>query len=54
MRFDDADHDIDALGPSAMCRAQHCICLADAWRRAKKNLEAAAPFRARRLEQCFR
>src|ERR1700704_2482641 len=54
VRLDDADDDVDALAPPRLRRQQHLIGLADAGRGAEKNLEPAAAFLLRRVEQRFR
>ncbi len=45
MRLDEADHDIHPVTLELTRGRQHGVSLADAWRRAQKNLELAARFR---------
>ena len=51
MGLDDADDDVDALAALGLRRLQHLVGLADARRRAEEDLELAAAFLHRRLEQ---
>ncbi len=51
VRFHDADHDIHALGLATLGGDQHRVGLADAGRGAKEDLELAARFLLRRLQQ---
>jgi hypothetical protein len=54
VRLDDADDDIEPFATTLLRRFQHGVGLADTGRRADKDLEAAALFFCRRLEQRLR
>src|SRR6185437_12049005 len=51
MRLDQSHHHVGALALARLRREQHLVGLADARRGAEENLELAAPFLRRRLEQ---
>jgi hypothetical protein len=42
MGLDDADHDVGAIAAPGLCGREHLVGLADAWSRAKKDLQPSA------------
>src|ERR1700676_2333817 len=54
MGFDHADDGIDTVQAPLASLGEHLVGLADAGRRAEKNLQPAAAFLARFGQKCFR